>query len=141
MTLLRRILPSILCCVIAFGYAPAWLHVSTCNVHQLSGIAPETALPSSLSICSHFHISETHVAHDCGANGDGDPHGQHSHNEHNSDTCFVCHSLANSNGLTLTWELTLVSTSVCLPVSLSNDPVFIGTSLSIASPRGPPTAA
>ena len=133
MTLLQRSLPSILCCVIAIGYAPAWLHVSVCHDHQATGFDVGKAGLSCLSVCGHAHVNQSQASHEAGL-----PDADEEHSEHDSETCFVCQSVGNANGMTLEWDTPLQSISSGDPTSIPNDFVFVGTSLSIAQPRGPP---
>jgi hypothetical protein len=136
MTLLQKSLPSFLCCVLAIGYAPAWLHVSICHDHHATGDDVETAEFSCLGSCSHAHASASHESDAAGSQG---AEGQPSEQQHDSDTCFVCQSLGNANGLTPEWDIPLQSTSFCEPTSIPNEFTFVGPCLLIAEARGPPS--
>lgn len=138
MTLLQRFLSSILCCVIAVGYAPAWLHVSTCHDRHASEADSDKAGSACLPSCSHSHVNQSHASHD---DGPTDTDGHQSPNKHDSDTCFVCQSLANATGVTLELGSSLEGTSVNQPAFLPDEPIFIGLFLSIAQARGPPASA
>lgn len=135
MSLLQKSLPILLCCVLAFGYAPAWFHVSICHDHHATGDDVETADFSCLGNCSHAHASASHESKTAESQG---ADGQSSDHEHDSDTCFVCQSLGNANGLTPEWDTPLKGTSFCEPTSIPNEFTFVGPSLSIAEARGPP---
>ena len=135
MTLLQRILPSILCCVIAIGYAPAWLHVNVCHDHHAVGLDGGTTDLACLHRCGHSRSDATEIPRD-GALTDTEE--EPSEHGHDSETCFVCQSLGNANGLTLQWDTPFHSTRLCVPVILPNEFVLVRPSLSIAQPRGPP---
>jgi hypothetical protein len=95
-SLVRPFLSSMLCCVIAFGHAPAWLHVATCDDHG--------------SEASFFaKLGSATTAHTCGCHGhacdpsptDGDTSQESSPHEsksHDSDNCAICQSLAAPSG-------------------------------------------
>ncbi|MGI9443641.1 MAG: DUF2946 domain-containing protein [Rubripirellula sp.] len=135
MTLLQRTLPSILCCVIAVGYAPAWLHVSVCHDHHAVGSDGGNADLPCLHRCGHSHSDATGIPGDEALT---DTDEQPSGHGHDSETCFVCQSLGNANGLTLQWDTPLQSTRLCEPVFTPGEFALVGPSLSIAQPRGPP---
>ncbi len=138
MTLLQKSLSSILCCVIVLGHAPAWLHVTTCHDHQLAGVSDDNAGATCRSSCNHLHGSEATAAPEDGLQ---DADNNQSHHEHDSDTCFVCQSLAQATGVV--WELVepLAAIGVYPLGSVPSEPLCTGTSHSIAQPRGPPSLA
>jgi hypothetical protein len=131
MNLLQKLLPSFLCSVIALGYAPAWLHVSVCHDHHASGDACVETNLSCFSECGHAHDSHDHQL------GSEDSDGQPP--EHDPETCLVCQSLGSVNGLTFRWETPLQCASLGEPISINNKVKFVGPSLGIAHPRGPPS--
>lgn len=139
-SLVRPFLSSILCCVIAFGHAPAWLHVATCDDHShaKSSVSSEKA-ESTCSHCCHHHHDDDEEA--IGQEllriaGDGG-----SHHEHDSDNCLICQSLASPCGVTWQLSLPLVTGLVSQPALLPAERVFASAALSIAHPRGPPVVA
>ena len=135
MTLLQRTLPSLLCCVIAFGYAPAWLHVSVCQNHHEAALDGAQVGASCTHSCGHSHNDVKRIE------GNGalpDPNDQPSEHGHDSETCFVCQSLGNANGLASQWEMQLQSTRLCEPVFITGEFHLVQTALLIANPRGPP---
>lgn len=135
MTLLQRILPSILCCVIAIGYAPAWLHVSVCHDHHAVGLDGGTTDLACLHRCGHSRSDATEIPRD-GALTDTEE--EPSEHGHDSETCFVCQSLGNANGLTLQWDTPLQNTRIREPAFTPGRHLVVRPSLLIAKPRGPP---
>ena len=129
-SLVRPILSSILCCMIAFGHAPAWLHVATCEVDcgDTSGVSSD-----SLTACGCCHHSDEP------AESSSQPDAPADH--HDSDSCAACQSLAGSIGVVSLSETTLAREYVCdlVFVRAEQDPIV--ASCSIAHPRGPPAVA
>lgn len=143
---IRPFLSSLLCCVIVFGHAPAWLHVATCDGHSQpkTSVASEKTESACLHCCSH-HFEDDASVTDQASVGDldslrvaGDSGTGH---EHDSDDCLICQSLASPCGVA--WQLSapLATELVSQPALLSTDRCFASASLSIAHPRGPPALA
>jgi hypothetical protein len=129
-----------LCCVIAFGQVPAWLHVATCDDHSHATVDCSSDQPKSVcSHCSDHHVNDksTLVEQDgtqvVGASGTN--HG------HDSAHCLICHSLASPCGVT--WKLCgrVFTDFVSEPAVLATERVLSSASFSIAQPRGPPVTA
>lgn len=139
-SLVRPILSSILCCFIACGHAPAWLHVATCDGHshtQVSG--PDLTAASSCSFgCHHHHDDKPTVVADDGVQIDGDGA---THDEHHSENCFVCQSLAGPCGVVPEIGILLAVGLVSQSSAVSVERLVVSASLSIAHPRGPPVVA
>ncbi|MAI31324.1 MAG: hypothetical protein CBE00_02720 [Planctomycetaceae bacterium TMED240] len=135
MNSLQRFLPSFLCCVIALGYAPAWLHVSVCHDHH-AATGDEKADISCLSSCSHTHDSLPQ-----NAESEGSQPADDQSNEHGSETCFICQSLGNANGLTLQWDADLSPEFLSSPTCSCNELTFVEAPLLLTGPRGPPALA
>jgi hypothetical protein len=147
-SLVRHFLSSILCCVIVFGHAPVWMHVASCGGHDHSRIAD-----IGEGIGESLQSDDADCSHCCGHHHDqalpGSPiqsvatltdAGCGSHDDHDSENCVVCQTLAAPCGVA--WELStpLVTGSVLLSRVLPFEPLFPSASLSIAHPRGPPMA-
>ncbi|WP_146402354.1 DUF2946 family protein [Planctomycetes bacterium CA13] len=138
-SMIRPFLSSILCCVIVFGHAPAWLHVAICDGHSHTEaiVSGEKTEPTCSHCCHHHHDDASAIAKDRLRNaGDGG-----SHHEHDSDNCLICQSLASPFGVTWQLSLPLVTGLVSQPALLPADSVFASASHSIAHPRGPPALA
>ncbi|QDV12599.1 hypothetical protein CA51_24850 [Rosistilla oblonga] len=132
----RPILSSMLCCVIAFGHTPAWMHVATCDGDCK---VLDAAIVQARSVCSHgcdHHV----VAHESTDNSADSPSSAPAE-DHDSDTCVICQSLANSCGpVSLDLQL-LAPEYACEPAYELATPLPIDASIAIAQPRGPPAAA
>ncbi len=148
----RPFLSSVLCCAIALGHAPAWMHVATCDGHSHSMVTKNVANPSSgCSHCCHQHhgdgraddtvagfaVTENAPVGHSPTRGGG-PVG--SHDEHDSDDCLICQSLASPCGVTWKLESLLLLSVVVQPALLPIERSFASPTLSIAHPRGPPVA-
>ena len=136
---IRPFLSSILCCVIAFGHAPAWLHVATCDGHShaKSSVSSEKTEPTCSHCCHHQHDDEEATGQELlRIDGDGG-----SHHEHDSGNCLICQSLASPCGVTWQINQTLVTGLVFQPAFFPSECLFASASLSIAHPRGPPVVA
>ncbi|WP_145117146.1 DUF2946 domain-containing protein [Rosistilla oblonga] len=121
-SLFRPILPSLLCLVVAWGHAPAWLHVATCDGHGHHHAAA--------SVCSHgCH----HHAGDDSKTSDGE-----SHHQHDADDCPICQSLASPSGVNWNLDPSLLSDRLVQSSDPILDAVAVAATLSIARPRGPP---
>lgn len=129
-SLVRPLLSSILCCMIAFGHLPAWLHVATCG----DGCGNTPVAVAEDTSCSHgcCHHSDDSAEPNSLPEAPAD---------HDSDSCAACQSLASSIGVVSLSETTLAREYVCEPVFARVDRDPIGASFSIAQPRGPPTLA
>lgn len=120
----RHLLTAVLCCVVTFGHAPAWLHVATCDdaaCVKSSGTAATSKVSADeagcRSCCSHAHGSAVRAIA-MGASSprpadasrfaaeaatETDPSGHSSSSgqplgEHSSDDCTICHSLLSVLG-------------------------------------------
>lgn len=133
-SLVRPTLTSILlCCVIALGHAPAWMHVSSCAGH-----------------CGHASVDRgvcpTEVVHSCGCHSHGCDVPPHHGEEpgyppaHDSDTCHICQSLAAPVGLVDLSGPTLTSDAVCEFAARRLTSVVAQPSISWPPLRGPPVA-
>ena len=137
-SLFRPLLTSMLCCVIAFGHAPAWLHVATCDDH-----------------CGHEssagHVDATPHAHVCPLSGHGRqaagtieqvrlpsdvPLGAHT--PHDSDGCGICQSLAAPCGFADAIVASPTYGVSCESIDLQKPAVEIASQLSLPPLRGPP---
>ncbi|GAA5505418.1 DUF2946 family protein [Novipirellula caenicola] len=136
-SLVRPVLSSILCCMIAFGHAPAWLHVATCE-----GGCGEVAVSDAPSTtCSHGCCHHSSSAADSDKPIEDPDRPAEPADQHDSDTCALCQSLASSIGVVSVSTTTLAPEYVCefLLVGTDQDPVV--APFSIAKPRGPPALA
>jgi hypothetical protein len=132
-SLFRPFLSTILCCVIACGHAPAWLHVATCDGHaHAKSIVLSEKAGASAHCCHHHHDDEPQSSTQPDTKGDGSNH------EHDSGSCLICQSLANALGVTWDLSVSLPVDAVSQPAMLPVDCMFASASLSIAHPRGPP---
>ncbi|WP_345321575.1 DUF2946 family protein [Novipirellula rosea] len=144
-SLVRPVLSSILCCMIAFGHAPAWLHVATCEGHSHAkacvssdSVSSEKTEPTCSHCCHHHHDDDASATDQDRLRIAGD---DGSHHEHDSDNCLICQSLASPCGVTWQLSLPIVTGLVSQPALLPAESVFASASLSIANPRGPPALA
>ncbi|WP_417746867.1 DUF2946 family protein [Rosistilla oblonga] len=134
-SLFRPILPSLLCLVVAWGHAPAWLHVATCDGHGDHHAAA--------SVCSHgchHHAGDLPNAGDLQAdesNAAGACDGE-SHHHHDADDCPICQSLASPSGVNWNLDPQLLSDRLVQSSDPILDAVAVAATLSIARPRGPP---
>jgi hypothetical protein len=146
----RPILALLLCMLVAFGQLPALVHMHSC--HHFSAFSTEQFKPKQKYDRAHSckcldHDLNGQVAQlsvevpPCDAQqGDEDCHddGEHSHHEHDSDSCTICQSL-----------LSLSHVEVGL-ASCQSEPLRLDVLLQLASillvragysriaPRGPP---
>jgi hypothetical protein len=134
MNLLHKIIPSFLCCVIAIGYAPAWLHKSTCHSDHAVGSSAQSTF-HCLGGCSH---SKVNLPPDLDLNGPEGTENKPAEQQHDSETCFICQSLGSANGVTSHWDTPVEATIAVEPSSIPNESNFVGPSLSVVQPRGPP---
>ncbi len=142
----QSLLTSIMCCVIAFGHAPAWLHVATCDdgcgTALLSNVAsPVADAETSVSACPHgccHHAAKVDLSSEAQSPTDL-PSKPSDH--HDSDTCAVCQSLAGSNGVVSFVCASLALEYLCEPAFICADRAAVEASISIAQPRGPPALA
>ncbi len=137
-SLIRPFLSSILCCVIAFGHAPVWLHVATCDGHSHAEVVEKSDdSAKSCSHCCHYLDVDTGVDQPSmiarGAGG--------SHQEHDSDNCLICHSRATPSGVAWQTFPPVFTGASSLPAPLPGECVFVSASRTIAHPRGPPIVA
>lgn len=127
----RSTLMSILCCVIALGHAPAWMHVATCDGHCSYASVENGACGSGVShSCGcHSHGSDATAKDD---RPDPPP-------AHDSDSCHICQSLAAPSGVVDHHCPQLVSDSVCELAVSRLATVYARSSISWPPLRGPPT--
>ncbi len=141
-SLIRPLLSSLLCGVIAFGHAPAWLHVATCdsNSHSHALASPTVTSPTEpASVCSHgcyHHVAEVNESETASHS-----HESHSDHQHDSDNCVICQSLASPTGVAWEQAIAGISEFVSEPAFLIGCCPLTATFLSIAHPRGPPSLA
>jgi len=140
-SLLRPLLSSMLCCVIAFGQLPAWLHVASCHGH--AHCVRVAAEKDSADVCSHgcHHLSTNREA-------DNSRRGEATRvvrsreapavPSHDSEHCVTCHSLASPVGLVWNLELPLVQESLYELAAICVDRLAVEPSFTIPQPRGPP---
>lgn len=141
MTLPQRFLSIILCCVMALGYAPAWLHVATCDGHHASERLAHADSTASCG-CGHSHEHGGSGKVDLpsedseGTDSEGTPdHG------HDSDSCPICQSLSNANGVATKLNMPPVSSLFSWPISQPSEHIFVAPSRSTVQTRGPPAVS
>ena len=141
MTLPPRLLSIILCCVMALGYAPAWLHVATCDGHHASERLAHADSTASCG-CNHSHEHggsgnvDLPAENSEGTDSEGTPD-----NGHNSESCPVCQSLSNANGVGTKLSVPPVGSLDSWPISQANDHIFAVPSHSTVQTRGPPAVS
>ncbi|WP_146516058.1 DUF2946 domain-containing protein [Rubripirellula amarantea] len=145
-SLVRPILSSILCCVIVFGHAPAWLHVATCDTccDDSSGSLSSSGIVGSYACSCHSHHCDTSHHHDSKKTesaecGDASPCDTPQEGEpHDSDSCPICQSLASPCGFVDAYSTLLISAPACesfvLPMCLDE----VSSLLLLPPSRGPP---
>ncbi len=136
-SLFRPLVASLLCSLIVFGHAPAWLHVATCDSESHSHADDNAS--DAVSVCPHgchHHVTESEASTTDAS--ETVPHSQDSNAPHDHDTCGICQSLASPVGVT--WDLVVV-----LPTEYASELTSVpavrpslATLLSIPQPRGPP---
>ncbi|WP_146457774.1 DUF2946 family protein [Rubripirellula tenax] len=133
-SLVRPILSGMLCCAIVFGQAPVWMHVATCDEHSHA----DHALTESpdFSCCHHVHGGEESAS----LVQKGFPSGDSS-DEHDSDNCPICQSLASPCGLAWPIQIPRVEGNSSKPVRLPAQSVLTSAFLLTADSRGPPVFA
>lgn len=112
--LLRPLLTAVLCCVVAFGHAPAWLHVATCGKAigvNLDGC--ETTGGSGHCCCKRSnpfaerivskgsrgeHQGSTSQQSPSRSLAESLPDSSQPPGDHSSDDCVICHSLMSAIG-------------------------------------------
>lgn len=133
----RLCLTSLLCCVFAFGHAPAWLHVATCGEHcQQASI--ENA--NGRSVANHSCGCKSHecqTAKGKADRSDSSPN-QDSDSGHDSDSCHVCQSLAAPSGLVEYDDVDVVVDVVCELAVFYSATALPTSSISWPPLRGPP---
>ena len=137
--MLRPVLISVLCSMIALGHLPAWLHVMTCHGHSYEAVNPTAARKVSPCPhgCHHHAVDDRSVSTYDSAQSE-DSHPTH---EHDSDTCAICHSLASPVGFFLIFEQSLEPKYLGEPVFVCADRIPVEASNAIPQPRGPPALA
>ena len=111
----RHLLSAVLCCVVTFGHAPAWLHVATCDdaaCVKASGAAAISKLSADdvgcRSCCGHAHGKAPRVITSVAKLRQPAEHlsplvavpssSDQPLGEHSSDDCTICHSLLSVLG-------------------------------------------
>jgi hypothetical protein len=111
--LLRPLLAAVLCCVVALGHAPAWLHVATCGTE--SRVFEASCQSNSGSHCgckrskpfadrsaSKESLAQRHSGGQQkspgGPGSEPSPVSERPIGEHSSDDCVICHSLMSALG-------------------------------------------
>ncbi|HBJ37722.1 MAG TPA: hypothetical protein DDZ51_23795 [Planctomycetaceae bacterium] len=111
--LLRPFLAAVLCCVVALGHAPAWLHVATCGTE--SRVFEASCQSNSGNHCgckrsnpfadrsaSKESLAQRHSGGQQKSPGGPDsepsPNSERPIGEHSSDDCVICHSLVSALG-------------------------------------------
>ena len=136
MTLPLRVLSITLCCVMGLGYAPAWLHVATCDGNHAPKIMA-LAAPAATCGCGHSHEHGRSIDVDVQTeDSENTPH-----RGHDSDSCPICQSLSNAKGVATELNMPPVSSLVSWPISQPNDTIFVAPSHSTVQPRGPPAVS
>ena len=125
--------------MIAFGHAPAWLHVATCE--DGCGDAVVAVPDDSVTACSHGCRHHASDASDSKATSEESGLPANPADQHDSDTCAVCQSLAASIGVVSLSATTLAREYVRERLFFGADQDPVVASLSIAQPRGPPAVA
>ncbi len=123
-SLSRPLLLTLLIASVAFGHAPAWLHLATTH-----GIDQDTAVSRTACSCSHHHLAKT-------AGDSGNPPEDARGSEH--DGCVLCQSLFGTVGFVAAGNADLffqrlVTKLVSLDHGENTSPLR-----SWAHPRGPP---
>jgi hypothetical protein len=158
-SLFRPLLTSILCCVLAFGHAPAWLHVVTCDDHcghattaghaadsdkhthvcPLQGhqshpaVTPSTEKPSTEKPSTEKPSTEKIEQFGQSLNASSG-----THTPHNSEGCGICQSLAAPCGFADATFASPASGVSCKTVVLWKQFAEISSQLSLPPLRGPP---
>ena len=139
MNLLPRFVTSILCCTIAFGHVPAWIHVSDCDSSCHLTVSAFECMGNSCCShhCHHQDDQSSDLAHD-GLRVDAS---ESSSRQHDCEGCAICQSLNNHYGMT--WQFVYLSGvgAVYQPARLPAERLLVSASFSIVHPRGPPSLA
>lgn len=131
-SLFRPLLSSLLCGLIAFGQAPALLHVACC--HGEPKASAYTAEEQS-AVCSGVGCQHANQDHSV------DPEGPKHAPAHDPDSCTICHSLLGPAGLVWVDELPLVFDFLYERATLGVDRNLYEAILCMPQPRGPPSVA
>ncbi|WP_368861065.1 DUF2946 family protein [Rhodopirellula halodulae] len=134
-SLVRSVLPILLCSVVALGQAPVWLHVGSCDGHASVETAPAANENGSCSHCCHHRDAASRPVEGDDAKQSGSSSSGHDHDSHD---CFLCQSLGAPTGFT-TVDLTPPLAELSIDeASLLYARVDVSTHRSTAHPRGPP---
>lgn len=151
--MLRPLLAAVLCCVVAFGHAPAWLHVATCG----SGISDVGDRCDSNTGghcgCKHSNpfadrsaakqsLAQQHTGDlqelPSDADSQSSPDSERPIGEHSSDDCVICHSLMSALGqVDLGLDVSIAQQSFFLAQVASRQRLSDGVSRALHL-RGPP---
>lgn len=109
----RPLLSAVLCCVVAFGHAPAWLHVATCG--SGGSVVGDRCDSNSGGHCGCKHtnpfadrsaskpsLAPQHTGDPqelpSDADSESSPDSGRPIGDHSSDDCVICHSLMSAIG-------------------------------------------
>ena len=111
----------LLCGLVAFGHAPAWIHVAQCTD---SSVAATSETGCKHCCCNHVKSDKSEQKSE-------------SHDE-GSESCAICQSLASATGV-----ITRLGSDICFKfcVEITRTPerfLVESNPLSVARPRGPP---
>lgn len=151
--LLRPLLTAVLCCVVAFGHAPAWLHVATCG--KASGVGGDGCVSNSGGHCgckranpfADRAVSMQTIAQQLAGDrqasqsvygSESSPVSERPIGEHSSDDCLICHSLMSAVGqIDLGLDVCVIEHSFFLTKVASRERLSDGVSRALHL-RGPP---
>jgi len=151
--LLRPLLAAVLCCVVAFGHAPAWLHVATCGTEssvfeascqsnsgshcgckRFNPFADRSASKESLTLRHSGGLQKS----PSGPDSEPSPVSERPIGEHSSDDCVICHSLMSALGqIDLGLDISRIQHSYFLAAAVSRNWLSDGVSRALHL-RGPP---
>ncbi len=122
--------------MIAFGHAPAWLHVAGCE-HGNHLVEASTYRPQDDACCCHHgHDHQASEAEEGEPNPASRGH-QHPHG-HDSDTCAICQSLVAPTGVKLDLDPVVHDEGLVAVAAIAELSAPAPTLRSIPQPRGPP---
>jgi len=141
-SLVRLFIAPLLCCVLAAGHAPAWLHVLTCestahSVDPADEVAGAPACCSQHSHCSSERGKSERSKSETRATATNASQGSPGH-QHHSDDCMVCQSLAGPLGVTWEFQQPVATSELCERVVPLTDCQVASVILSLPHLRGPP---
>jgi len=158
--LFRPLLAAVLCCVVALGHAPAWLHVVTCGKTGSSGVVEgcETIVGGHCC-CKHTNpFAGRSVSKVASGSTKASPkvNAQESMNSrligelvpvadlpidgHSSDDCVICHSLMSAVGSIDLGTITSVAQQSVFLVNIGPSNRLSDGVSSVMHLRGPPVS-